>query len=148
MGAQKPLSSLAEAGQRQTIGGSMVYLSRLSGHLQVIPRKFRGHASGAVSLLLLVSMAAIMGHAQGQAAPAQPAPGQPATAQESTVELMHPPSLDQPGAPITITLQDAIGRAQKNDAQFLAANTDAKSAHEDRVQAKAALLPSLSTRLE
>jgi outer membrane protein TolC len=91
-----------------------------------------------VSLLLLVSLAAIVGHAQGQ----------PATAQESTVELMHPPSTDQPGAPITVTLQDAIGRAQKNDAQFLAANTDAKNAHEDRVQAKAALLPSVSTRLE
>ena len=118
----------------------MAYLSRLSGHLQVIPRKFRGHASGAVSLLLLVSMAASVGHAQGQAAPATPP--------EVTVQLMHPQDPGQSGAPVTVTLKDAIERAQKNDAQFLAATTDAKDAHEDRVQAKAGLLPSVGTHLE
>jgi outer membrane protein TolC len=118
----------------------MVHLSRLSACLQSSPRRIRRHALGAVSVLLLVSVAAMVGHAQGQPAPTTP--------QESTVQLMHPPGPDQSGAPVTVTLKDAIERAQKNDAQFLAATTDAKDAHEDRVQAKAALLPSLSTRLE
>jgi outer membrane protein len=118
----------------------MVHLSRLRACWQSRPRKIRRHALGAVSLLLLVSMAAIFGHAQGQPAPATP--------QESTVQLMHPPGPDQSGAPVTVTLKDAIERAQKNDAQFLAATTDAKDAHEDRVQAKAGLLPSVGTHLE
>lgn len=45
--------------------------------------------------------------------------------------------------PVTITLSDAIARARKNDAQYLAGVTDAKVAHEDRLQARDALLPSL-----
>src|ERR1700730_8853077 len=44
---------------------------------------------------------------------------------------------------LTLTLQDALARAQKNDAQFLATVTDAKVAHEDVAQARAAILPSL-----
>src|SRR5690348_8970378 len=47
-------------------------------------------------------------------------------------------------APITITLQDALERAQKYGAQVNAANFLAASAKEDRVQARAASLPSLS----
>ena len=46
-------------------------------------------------------------------------------------------------APLTLTLQDALERARKNDPQFQAAVTAAKLAHEDRVQARAALLPSV-----
>ena len=41
---------------------------------------------------------------------------------------------DPQPAPLTLTLQDALARAQKNDAQFLSSVTDAKLAHEDRVQ--------------
>jgi len=41
-------------------------------------------------------------------------------------------------------LQDALERARKNDAQFLAAQGDAKIAREDRVQARSAMLPSIS----
>ncbi len=47
-------------------------------------------------------------------------------------------------APLTITLQDALERARKNDPQFQAAVTAAKLAREDRVQARAALLPAVS----
>src|SRR5579864_6060219 len=47
----------------------------------------------------------------------------------------------QSTAPITITLQDALERARKNDAQFLAAIGDTKIAHEDRLQARNAMLP-------
>ena len=68
----------------------------------------------------------------------------PSTGTESTVQLAQPSGPDQSAAPVTVTLQDAIQRAQKNDAQFLATTGDAKSAHEDRVQARNALLPSIS----
>ena len=49
------------------------------------------------------------------------------------------------GAPVTrLTLGEVIKRARANAAQFSAATTDAKIAHEDRVQARAALLPNVS----
>src|SRR5262245_40430288 len=48
-----------------------------------------------------------------------------------------------PGAPLVITLSDALQRARQNDAQFQASVADAASAHEDRVQAKAALFPTI-----
>lgn len=47
-------------------------------------------------------------------------------------------------APVTITLQDALERAQKNDVQYLSAVTNARLSHEDRLQARASLLPSFS----
>jgi len=48
------------------------------------------------------------------------------------------------GPPETVTLADAIARARQNDATFQAAVTEADVAREDRVQARASLLPSLS----
>jgi outer membrane protein TolC len=45
------------------------------------------------------------------------------------------------GAPLTITLQDALQRARLNDPQYRAAVTDLGLAREDRVQARAGLLP-------
>jgi outer membrane protein TolC len=50
----------------------------------------------------------------------------------------------QAAPPVTVTLQDALGRARQNDAQLLSAITDAKIAREDRHIAKGALLPSIS----
>jgi len=47
-------------------------------------------------------------------------------------------------APLRITLQDALERAQRYSQQALTANVAALLAHEDRVQAKAALLPSVN----
>jgi outer membrane protein TolC len=75
---------------------------------------------------------------------------QAAQAQESNapVQLVQPPSASQSGPPLTITLQDAIEGARKNDAQFRAALSDARSAHEDRMQARNAILPSFSYRSE
>lgn len=43
-----------------------------------------------------------------------------------------------------ITLEDALARARKNNTTFLAADTEAKIAREDRVQARDALLPQVS----
>jgi outer membrane protein TolC len=49
------------------------------------------------------------------------------------------------GAPMTITLQDALQRARQNDPQYRsAAVTDLGLAREDRVQARAALLPNVN----
>ncbi|MGB8129707.1 MAG: TolC family protein [Candidatus Angelobacter sp.] len=47
-------------------------------------------------------------------------------------------------APLTLTLQDALNRARANSVQFQAALTDQGIAHEDKVQARAALLPSVN----
>ncbi len=47
-------------------------------------------------------------------------------------------------APLTLTLQDALARAQMNVPQLLAAVSDANAAHEDLLQARAAVRPSLS----
>jgi outer membrane protein TolC len=48
------------------------------------------------------------------------------------------------GPPVVLTLRDALDRAKQNDAQFQTAVTDAAVAREDRVQARAALLPGFS----
>jgi outer membrane protein TolC len=47
-------------------------------------------------------------------------------------------------APLTLTLEDALARARANAPQLLSAGIVAQLASEDRVQAKAALLPSLN----
>jgi outer membrane protein TolC len=60
------------------------------------------------------------------------------------LHLMQPAAADGAGPPVTITLSDAIERARKNDTQFLSAAADAKISHEDRVQARNAMLPTIS----
>lgn len=47
-------------------------------------------------------------------------------------------------APLTITLQDALQRARQNDPQYRSVITDLGVAREDRVQARAGLLPNVS----
>jgi outer membrane protein TolC len=47
-------------------------------------------------------------------------------------------------SPITVTLQDALRRARDLDVQYHTAVVDAGLAHEDHVQARSALLPSLT----
>src|ERR1035441_2504259 len=49
-----------------------------------------------------------------------------------------------PTAPLTLTLQDAMERARANSQQLLSADIAARLAREDKVQAKAALLPSVN----
>ena len=51
---------------------------------------------------------------------------------------------DRPALLIVITLADALQRAKQNDAQFQASVADVEIAREDRVQAKAGLLPAFS----
>src|SRR5207249_9651175 len=57
------------------------------------------------------------------------------------LSLVHPEG--PAGPPVVLTLQDALQRAKQNDAQFQASVADAAIAREDRVQAKAGLLPAL-----
>lgn len=47
-------------------------------------------------------------------------------------------------APLTITLQDALQRARQNEPQYRSAMTDLGLAREDRVQARAGMLPGIS----
>ena len=52
---------------------------------------------------------------------------------------------EAPGAaPAVITLQDALERAKQNDVTFQTATADAANATEDRVQARASMLPAVS----
>jgi outer membrane protein len=63
------------------------------------------------------------------------APAQPTAAQAGTSAT---------GAPLRLTLQDALDRARKNSTQFQAAVTTAGLAREDRRQAFASLLPTVT----
>jgi outer membrane protein TolC len=63
---------------------------------------------------------------------------------ESEVQLTQPPAQGQAAPPITITLKDALERAQKLDATFLGAVSDAKSAVEDRIQVRNSMLPTIT----
>ncbi len=49
-----------------------------------------------------------------------------------------------PGAPLRLTLADALDRARQNSVVYQAALTDARIAHEDKKQSVAALLPSVN----
>lgn len=50
----------------------------------------------------------------------------------------------QSGAPLTLTLQDALERAKKNNPEYRAALMEFGLAKEDKVQSRAALLPSVN----
>jgi outer membrane protein TolC len=69
----------------------------------------------------------------------------PGFAQDQIVTAQTPSTATTPatGAPITITLQDALQRASQNDPQYRSAVTDLGLAREDRVQARAGLLPNV-----
>jgi outer membrane protein TolC len=73
-----------------------------------------------------------------------------AVAQETPTPANTVPTKDaQQAAPATspalrLTLQDALARARKNSTQFQAALTNSALAHEDKTQARDALLPSVN----
>jgi outer membrane protein TolC len=76
----------------------------------------------------------------------------PAWAQNPAPSALVPPQQTAPaaqpaqGAPPTLTLQDALARAQKNEPQLLAALNAASLAREDIAQARAARLPAMGLR--
>jgi len=62
----------------------------------------------------------------------------------NTVDADNNPNQATSAAPLTVTLQDAIARARKNNREYRAALTAYGSAKEDRVQGRAALLPGVN----
>src|ERR1700694_384756 len=91
---------------------------------------------------LTLGLTLILGVLAPRLAAQQPPP--PSAGAESSIQLMQPAVPGQAIPPVTVTLQDALERARKNDPLFLSAISDAKSAHQDRVQARAGLLPTIS----
>jgi outer membrane protein TolC len=90
--------------------------------------------------LLLLCVGASVGNAQ-TAPPQAPA--------EAPVQLVYPPKpAEETGPPATITLADALQRAQKYNAEFSLALSDQRVAHEDRLQARNARLPQFGLRSE
>jgi outer membrane protein len=89
-------------------------------------------------LVLFLISACCFFLSEGAAQTVQPSVPQP------SIRLAQPTGPNQSSPPVTITLQDALDRARKYDPQYLSAVTDAAVAGEDRVQAKAALLPSVN----
>jgi outer membrane protein TolC len=68
----------------------------------------------------------------------------PANTGDQEVQMVQPSQPGQATPPITITLQDALERARKIDPMYLGAALDARSAHEDRLQARNAMLPTIT----
>jgi len=84
----------------------------------------------AAAVILLCTQGSF---AQDAAPPAQTPPTETAKPQGTA-----------PGAPVRLTLQDALNLARKNNTQYQAAVTNAGLAREDRTQARDALLPSVA----
>jgi outer membrane protein TolC len=90
-------------------------------------------------LLLVFVMFAFAMRVLGQESPAAQNPQIPSPS-------VPPPAgqAGSPTAPLTLTLQDALARARKYDVEFNAALTDQGVTHEDKVQARGTLLPSVT----
>src|SRR5258706_255713 len=63
----------------------------------------------------------------------------------ASAQVVSPPAAPQ-AAPLTLTLKDALERAQMNAPQLLAAISDANVAHEDLLQARAVRRPTVTGR--
>lgn len=98
--------------------------------------------------LLLLGLGAIAPVSAQQRDPGdlvpQAARGAPDSLAETRSSLGVQQSSSKSDAPLTLTLHDALERARANSPQFLSAVADAKIAHEDRTQARAALLPTVN----
>jgi len=92
-----------------------------------------GRARTKIAFLLLASSLAL-------AAAAQTAPNQVVSGSIDQQSASNAPS----NAPLTLTLQDALERAKKNAPEYRVAVTEFGVAKEDRVQSRAALLPSVN----
>lgn len=91
-----------------------------------------------LAMILILIVSCLPGFGQGRLSPERTAP--PVEPQDDSTQAR--------SAPLTLTLQDALERAQKNDAQYLSVVNDAKLAQEDRIQARASQLPSINLRSE
>jgi outer membrane protein TolC len=92
--------------------------------------ELRKATAGVKSVLLILTFGLAL------AASAQTAPNQVMTGSGNPQNIG--------SAPLTLTLQDALERAKKNNPEYRAAVTEFGVAKEDRVQSRAALLPSVN----
>jgi len=90
--------------------------------------------------ILTLGLAAAMVFPASRAG-AQANPPAANTEPQNEVKFIQAPGTAQAGAPTTITLADAMERARKLDPTLVGATSDAKSAREDRIQARNAMLP-------
>lgn len=86
----------------------------------------------AFLLCLCLCLAPTLAHAQNSTTPPP-----------ATVQLAAPPSTST-GPPLTLSLADALSRAEKNTPAFQAAVTAVKLARHNQVEARATMLPSFS----
>jgi len=111
-----------------------------------------GRSSGSMQSSLqstkrnsLLAMGLLAAAAMLSAAPRVAAQGNDSAQESETdVKFIQAPGPAQAGAPTTVTLADALERARKLDPTLTGAASDAKSAREDRIQARNAMLPSLT----
>src|ERR1700722_16693350 len=92
--------------------------------------------------ILAVGLAAAMIFPAAKAGAQSTSTAKPET--ETDIKYIQAPGAAQAGAPKTITLADAMERARKLDPPLVGAISDAKSAREDRLQARNAMLPQLT----
>jgi outer membrane protein TolC len=90
-------------------------------------------------LILCLAIAGFMSVSKLSAQATAPGP----SGESAEIKFIQAPGAEQ-GTPTTVTLQDALERARKLDPTLLGAISDARSAKEDRVQARNAMLPTIS----
>lgn len=101
------------------------------------------HLSYGSTLLALVGLAVFPFPAASQQ-PDNPVPKQTESLSGPNAQSGQQTSTSPASSPIRLTLEDALDRARKNSVPFQAAQTDAALARQDRYQAGAALLPSVT----
>jgi outer membrane protein TolC len=91
------------------------------------------------NIFLALIVAAALPNSKAAAQETSPAPSG-----ESDIQLLQPQGPGQATPPTTVTLQDALERARKLDPTLLGSVSDARSAREDRIQARNAMLPTIT----
>jgi len=115
---------------RASFRGYPVKTNSLAPDIPTASSRICTFASCSILVLVLLAFSSPT-FAQDQAPPAEAPPQSLSTAAP-------------PGAPLTITLQDALQRARINDPQYRSALTDLGLARQDRVQSRAGLLPNVN----
>jgi outer membrane protein TolC len=98
-----------------------------------------GLENGSLEAMVAISIPFSRAFAQGASPAIQPAPNETS----SEVNFVQAPGTEQE-PPVTVTFKDALERARKLDPTLVGAMSDAKSAHEDRIQARNTMLPTIS----
>jgi outer membrane protein TolC len=100
--------------------------------------------SKSLGNILLITVAAALTAPAVLRAGQQPDAPAPQPEAASRQPQPSPQTTPAPGAPVRLTLQDALNLARKNDPTYHAALTEAGVAREDRAQSRDALLPGVN----